>query len=71
LLTDELAFLANLMLSMDKGTGSLDHMLHVVIMDFFMDDFGMLDGLPPTAFAANANDDNPNFGQTQKGSLKQ
>jgi hypothetical protein len=30
LLKDELAFLANLTLSMDEGTGSLDCMLHVV-----------------------------------------
>jgi hypothetical protein len=68
LLSDELAFLARLLISLDKTTSSLDHNLHAVIMDRNMNEFGMLEGFPLTTFAANANnDDNLNFREILNG----
>jgi hypothetical protein len=68
LLLDELAFLARLTISLDATTSLLDRILHAVIMDGNMNEFGMLEGFPQTAFVANANnEDNPNFREALNG----
>jgi hypothetical protein len=68
LLSDALSFLARLLISMDEKTGLLDCMLHAVIMNRNMNEFGMLEGFLPTAFTADANnDDNPNFCEALNG----
>jgi hypothetical protein len=50
------------MISLDNTTGLLDCILHAVIMDRNIKEFGMLEGFPLTAFAPNANNENnPNY----------
>jgi hypothetical protein len=46
---------------MDETTKSLDCILHVVIVDGFMDDSGILEGFGANCLCSNSNDDDNPF----------